>query len=91
MEAILDNIDAGVKAGLEKARKANTVEPFVGNDFRPLEIGEKIQNGDIFVSDGAVHPATDIGTGVMSDNHFPHYRAVANGKDETHDEAQRKL
>jgi len=30
MQAILDNIDAGVKAGLEKARKANTVETFVG-------------------------------------------------------------
>ena len=30
MQAILDNIDAGVKAGLEKARKANTVEPLVG-------------------------------------------------------------
>jgi len=27
---ILDNIDAGVKAGLEKARKANTVESLVG-------------------------------------------------------------
>ena len=33
MQAILDNIDAGVKAGLEKARKANTVEPFVGFDI----------------------------------------------------------
>ena len=30
MQAILDNINAGVKAGLEKARKANTVEPLVG-------------------------------------------------------------
>ena len=29
MQEILDNIDAGVKAGLEKARKANTVEPLV--------------------------------------------------------------
>ena len=29
MQEILDNIDAAVKAGLEKARKANTVEPFV--------------------------------------------------------------
>jgi len=78
MHEILDNIDAGVKAGIEKARKANTVEPIVGNDFRPLEIGEKIRDGDIFVSDGAVHPATDTGTGVMSGNHYPHYRAIAN-------------
>jgi len=31
MREILDNIDAGVKAGLEKARKANTVEPLVGS------------------------------------------------------------
>ena len=30
MQEILDNIDVGVKAGLEKARKANTVESFVG-------------------------------------------------------------
>ena len=74
----MDNFRQGIVDGLEKARKANTVESFVGNDFRPLEIGEKIQNGDIFVSDGAVHPATDIGTGVMSDNHYPHYRAIAN-------------
>lgn len=29
MKAILDNIDAGVKAGLEKARKANAVESHV--------------------------------------------------------------
>ena len=26
----MDNFEAGVKAGLEKARKANTVEPLVG-------------------------------------------------------------
>jgi len=30
MQEILDNFEAGVKAGLEKARKANTVEPIVG-------------------------------------------------------------
>lgn len=78
MEAILRNFEQGIKDGIAKARKANTVEPFVGNDFRPLEIGEKIHDGDIFVSDGAVHPATDTGTGVMSDNHYPHYRSVAN-------------
>jgi len=30
MQEILDNFEAGVKAGLEKARKANTVEPLVG-------------------------------------------------------------
>jgi len=33
MQKILDNIDAAVKAGLEKAQKANTVEPFVGFDI----------------------------------------------------------
>ena len=27
MQEILDNIDAGVKAGLEKARKSNAIEP----------------------------------------------------------------
>ena len=33
MQEILDNIVAGIKAGLEKARKANTVEPLVGFDI----------------------------------------------------------
>ena len=33
MQEILDNIDAGIKAGLEKARKADAVEPLVGFDI----------------------------------------------------------
>ena len=62
----------------EKPTSSCMVDSIVGNDFRPLEIGEKIQDGDVFVVDSAVHPATDTGTGVMDDNHYPHYRSIAN-------------
>jgi hypothetical protein len=43
MQEILNNIDAGVKAGLEKARKANTVEPLVRKQA-VLDVIEKVNN-----------------------------------------------
>lgn len=43
-------------------------------EIRPLEIGEPIQDGDIYLHDGIYYPATDTGNGVMSDNHCPHFR-----------------
>ena len=67
------------------------VQPVVGNNFRQLEIGEKIHDGDIFVSDGAVHPATDTGTGVMSYDHYPHYRSTANKDYVDHDLMMKEL
>ena len=43
-------------------------------EIRPLEIGEPIQDGDIYLHNGTYYSATDTGTGVMSDNHLPHFR-----------------
>jgi len=46
-------------------------------EFRQLQLGENIQEGDVFVSDGEVHRATDIGSGVVTTHHFDHYRLEA--------------
>jgi len=42
--------------------------------YYQLQIGEKIEQGDVFVCDGKVHRATDIGNGVVTSHHFDHYR-----------------
>jgi len=45
--------------------------------YRRVQIGEKIETGDVFVVDDLkIHSATDIGSGVMSQDHWPHYREI---------------
>ena len=44
-------------------------------DLRALEIGERILDGDLVWWQDQFFPATDTGNGVMSINHFPHYRS----------------
>jgi hypothetical protein len=56
-------------------------------DLRPLENGERICEGDLFLWQDRLSPATDIGNGIMSDNHFPHFRpenADGDARRETH-------
>ena len=42
--------------------------------FSELEIGDRIKIGDVFIQYGKVHPASDIGNGIYSPEHFFHYR-----------------
>lgn len=65
----------------DKTRYADVlskIEKDYGAEFRLLNIGEKIQEGDRFFIDGSgkTYPATDIGTGIMSYSHYPHIRLV---------------
>ncbi|MCP4089626.1 MAG: hypothetical protein GY746_07515 [Gammaproteobacteria bacterium] len=58
------------------------IDYFGENKYRPLDVGEKILSGDVFIQDyglfsaqdNGLHSATDIGNGVFSTQHFPHYR-----------------
>ena len=43
-------------------------------NYRELEIGERIQEGDVFVQGDHLFSATDIGNGIYSEDHCPHYR-----------------
>jgi len=43
-------------------------------EYRQLQFGEKIEEGDVFYCDGKVHRATDVGNGVVTSHHFNHYR-----------------
>jgi hypothetical protein len=49
---------------------------FGDNDFRELNIGEKITVGDVFIQDSHIYQASDIGNGRYSGDHFPHYRCI---------------
>ena len=50
-------------------------EYFNHKPYRHVQIGEKIESSDVFVVDSLkIHSATDIGNGVMSQDHWPHYR-----------------
>jgi hypothetical protein len=71
-----------------QARISGTLNPIVGDDYRRLSIGEAIRDGDVFVYGGRKHPATDTGNGVMSQNHWPHFRLIANDKAQILSEAK---
>ena len=45
-------------------------------DLRRLKNGEPIKEGDLFLWQDQLFPATDVGNGIMSDNHFPHFRTA---------------
>ena len=50
---------------------------FGDNEYRELELGEKIMDGDMFLFENAILvKATDTGTGVYTTHHWPHYRAT---------------
>ena len=48
----------------------------IPNNYRELEIGERILEGDVFVQGDKVYSATDIGNGIYSKDHYPHYREI---------------
>ena len=47
------------------------------NKYRELHLGEKIEEGDVFYERiSPVHKATDVGNGIYSPDHFPHFRLI---------------
>ncbi len=46
------------------------------NEYRELDFGEKIEEGDVFISKGEVFDASDIGNGVYCEDHLPHFRCT---------------
>ena len=56
-------------------RNSNLLIDYFGdNEYRELLIGEKIVVRDVFICKGKIYSATDIGNGIYTTNHFPHYR-----------------
>lgn len=47
---------------------------FGENNYRELDIGERILIGDVFIQESIAHTATDIGNGLYTAEHFPHFR-----------------
>lgn len=48
-----------------------------GDPYRELSPGERIVESDVFIQEGVIYTATDIGNGVYTADHFAHYRRDA--------------
>ena len=50
------------------------IDLFGENEYRELELGESIIDGDKLIQEGQISSATDTGNGCYTTHHFPHYR-----------------
>jgi hypothetical protein len=61
------------------------VKDWYGDDeYRELELGEKIMDGDMYLYENAMmRSATDTGSGIYTTHHWPHYRLIDKLKEVT--------
>ena len=67
-------MDRWSKAMVRTKEAVGLADHFGEDEYRELELGEEIKDGDVFAQEGGVYPATDTGNGVVTTHHFPHYR-----------------